>query len=88
MVQGSLEDYYATTEMLYKMNSAEINENINHAHISCIFLDCARIAERLLFICWKVIYFAELLQTISEWAVLDRFMQKQSPGGVLEKRCS
>ena len=26
MVQGSLEDYYATTEMLYKMNSAEIKQ--------------------------------------------------------------
>ena len=37
--------------------------------------DCYSSAEKL--------YFAELLQTISEWAVLDRFMQKQSPGGVL-----
>ena len=54
MVQGSLEDYYATTEMLYKMNSAEINENINHAHILAYFLivqgslkDCYSSAEKL-----------------------------------------
>ena len=37
--------------------------------------DCYSSTEQL--------YFAELLQIISEWAVLDRFIQKQSSGGVL-----
>ena len=66
MVQWSLKGCYSTTEKLYKT----VLQKLMRALTLPTFLDVTKIAERLLFSYWKGIYFAKLLQIMSEWALL------------------